>query len=87
MHEIISPRGHVAFIEIEPELYIVLGANIPRNGYKKLINRLNNNAKEIETLESIIKNPNIKNQILIENEQYLKSFFEQQQTIVRKKKI
>ncbi|MBQ2872607.1 MAG: hypothetical protein IJE89_01245 [Bacilli bacterium] len=85
MHEVISPRAHVAFIEIETGIYIVIGANIPRNGYKELINRLLVNTKEIERIENLIKNPDMKNQLLRDNEQYLKLSEEQKTTLTKKK--
>lgn len=85
MHEVMSQRAHIAFIEIDNGIYIIIGADIPRNGYKEIINRLILNVKEIERIEDLIKNPDIKNQLLKENEQYLKLLSEQKTILSRKK--
>lgn len=77
MYEVISPRAHVAFIEIDCGIYVIMGANIPRNGYKELNNRLKANTSTLKQLESLIKNQSSRNQILKDNEQYLAYITEQ----------
>lgn len=77
MYEVISPRAHVAFVEIDAGIYVIMGANIPRSGYKELNNRLKAHIKELETIETIVKNPNTRNQILKDNEQYSLIFSEE----------
>jgi len=74
MYEIKSQRGHVAFIEIATGIYLIIGANIPRNGYKELVNRLKANQETIQEIENIVKNPEKRNEILIANEEYLELF-------------
>lgn len=74
MYEIKTQRGHVAFIEIDTGIYLIIGANIPRNGYKELVNRLKANQEIIQEIESIVKNPEKRNEILIANEEYLELF-------------
>lgn len=77
MYEVISPRAHVAFIEIDCGIYIIMGANIPRNGYKELNNRLKANTDTLKKLELLIKNKSTRNEILKDNEQYLAYVTEQ----------
>ena len=76
MYEVISPRAHVAFVEVDAGIYVIIGANIPRNGYKELNNRLKANAKTIKEIETLIKDPNTRNQVLKDNEEYLPSISE-----------
>lgn len=85
MYELISPRAHVAFIEIDSGIYLIVGANIPRAGYKELINRLKANLSLIKQIENNVKKTDTRNQILLKNEEYLTQFTEQNnQQLTRK---
>ena len=76
MYEVTSSRGHVAFVEVDSGIYVVVGANIPRNGYKALNNRLRANQLLIKKIETLVKNPETRNEILKSNEAYLALFIE-----------
>lgn len=76
MYEVYSPKAHIAFIEIDYGIYVIVGANIARTGYKKLINRLKSNQSILQNIEDNIKNSQTRNQILKENETYLDLFTE-----------
>lgn len=76
MYEVCSHRGHVAFVEINSGIYVIIGANIPRNGYRELQNRLKANQELIQQLENIVKNPETRNQILTAHEEFLPLFTE-----------
>ena len=71
LHEVRTPRAHIAFIEIDSGIYLIIGANISRTGYKELINRLIATQQTIKQIENTVKNPQTRNQILALNEQYL----------------
>lgn len=71
MYEVITQRAHVAFVEIDAGIYVIIGANIPRNGYKELNNRLKANQVTILKIQSTIKNPETRNQFLSNHEAYL----------------
>ena len=77
MYEVISPRAHVAFIEIDCGIYVIMGADIPRSGYKEFNNRLKLNTNTLKKLELLIKNQDTRNQILKDNEEYLAYVTEQ----------
>lgn len=85
MYEVISPRAHVAFVEIDSGIYVIIGANIPRNGYRELNNRLKANQVLLKQMESIVKNPECRNQLLKENEEYLEHFSDSDNKEVNKK--
>lgn len=76
MYEVYSPKAHIAFIEIDYGIYVIVGANIARTGYKKLINRLKSNQSILQNIEDNIKNSQTRNQILKENETYPDLFTE-----------
>lgn len=71
MYEVTSQRAHIAFVEVDAGIYVIIGANIPRHGYKELNNRLKANQLVIKKIEEIVKNPETRNQILKSNEEYL----------------
>lgn len=71
MYEVISPRAHVAFVEIDSGIYVIIGANIPRNGYRELNNRLKANQALLKQMEKTVKKPEYRNQLLKANEEYL----------------
>ena len=83
MYEVINTRGHIAFIEVDADTYLIVGADIPRNGYKEFNNRLKANLSTIKQIEDTVKNPNTRNEILKSNEEYLETFTESN-TIVNK---
>lgn len=76
MYEVHSPKAHIAFIEIDYGIYVIVGANIARTGYKELINRLKSNQSILQNIENSIKNSQTRNQILKENETCLDLFIE-----------
>ena len=77
MYEVINTRAHIAFVEIDAGIYMIMGADIPRNGYKELNNRLKANQEIIKQIEIAIKNPQTRNDMLKSNEEYLIAFTEQ----------
>lgn len=79
MYEVISPKAHVAFVEITSGVYVIVGTDVTRSGYDKLVNRLKANQTTIKEFEQLIKNPETRNKILKENEDYLELFSEQKE--------
>ena len=77
MYEVINQRTHIAFIEIDAGIYVIIGADIPRSGYKELNNRLKANQNVIKEIEIAIKNPETRNKILKSNEEFLEVFSQQ----------
>jgi len=77
MYEVINPRAHIAFVEIDAGIYVIIGANIPRNGYKEFNNRLKANQTLIQQIEYAIKNKDTRNDILKSNEEYYEKLQEQ----------
>ena len=82
-----SPKAYVAFVEISYNKYILIGANIARNGFKEIINRLLSNQNTIKDIENKIKNPEFQNNILTNNEQYIESIATNNNHQLTKKKV
>lgn len=83
MYEVLSSKCHVAFVEIDSGIYVVMGTNTAGNGYKELVNRLKANTLVLKEIENIVKNPNTRNQILEENEKYLALFSKENNEVRR----
>lgn len=70
----VSANGYsVFFIELDPGIYLVLGASITGNGHRETINRILMNLGDIRTLEAAVKNPATRNETLIDHEEILTS--------------
>lgn len=87
MHEVSSSKAHIAFVEIKPGIYIIIGAKVARNGYKELNNRLKINIDTIKKIAEMLKNEKVKEQLLKKNEELLENLHEdQKQNLTKKKK-
>jgi hypothetical protein len=49
---------------------VIIGANVPRQGYDVFNNRLRANQEIVKQIEAVVKNPNTRNKILAEHEEY-----------------
>lgn len=74
MYEVLNRRAHLSFVEVDAGIYVIIGADIPRNGYKELNQRLKANQLAIKRIEEAIKNPETREQILKSNEEYAEVF-------------
>ena len=70
MQEYLTGNGHVAFVEVDAGIYVIIGANVPRQGYDVFNNRLRANQEIVKQIEAVVKNPNTRNKILAEHEEY-----------------
>lgn len=70
MYEVINNRAHISFIEIDAGIYLIVGADIPRNGYKEFNNRLKSNLATIKQIEETVKNPSTREKILKGHEEF-----------------
>lgn len=82
-----SPKAYVAFVEICPDKYILMGANVARSGYKEIINRLLSNQEAIKEIENIIKDIEKRNSILTQHEEYLPLLTETNSSKLTRKKV
>lgn len=71
MYEVGNQRIHISFVEIDSGIYVIIGTNIIRHGYKEFNQRLKTNQSIIKKYEEIVKNPKTRNEILKNNEIYL----------------
>lgn len=79
-----TSKTHIAFVEIDAGIYLIIGADIIRNGYDKFSNRLKSNQLIIKQFEMLIKGLDTRNELLLEHEKYFNLLVEQKGKKVRK---